>query len=310
MGTESIVERARRSLGQVGAFLPNVPFAAATAIADQRNAVARLENAGYRAVWANEGVGGKDAFVQLATLLAASERVTMGTGVASMWARPPETAHGASALIEDAFPGRFVLGLGVGYPFQATAVGSKFGRPLQTVRNYLERMDIPQTMTPAPSVEYPRILGANGPKMLELASSMTDGAIPTLIPVEYTRTARSILGQDKLLVVGLAVVVDDDPARARATAEAFTEGTVGRPGSPYAENLARLGYTGDDLVDAAVAYGTAADISAAIEQHLGAGADHVRISVVATDFATGIDQLEQLTPLALGAAGVDRDFQR
>lgn len=297
MAPAPIVRRARGSLGQVGAFLPNVPFAAATRIAEQRSAVARLENAGYRSVWANEGVGGKDAFVQLATLLAATERLTMATGVANIWARPPETAHGASALLEDAFPGRFVLGIGVGYPFQASAVGADFGKPLRTMREYLQRMHVEQPISPPPDVEYPRILGANGPKMLELAGELTDGAIPILIPVQYTRTARSIVGEDKLLVVGLAVVVDDNPSRARATAEKFAADTVGRPGSPYAENLARLGYSGEDLVDAAVAYGTVSDISAAIEGHLGAGADHVRISVVAPDFATGIDQLEQLTAL-------------
>ncbi|WP_072806165.1 LLM class flavin-dependent oxidoreductase [Rhodococcoides yunnanense] len=285
---------ARQALGRVGAFLPNIPFAPATPVTAQRHAVTRLERGGYTALWVNEGVGGKDVFVQLATLLAASERITFGSAVASIWARPPATAHGAAALLEDAYPGRTVLGLGVGYPEQAAAVGSEFGRPLSTMRRYLEQMDEPHAMTPAPDVTYPRILGANGPRMLGLAGKLTDGAIPTLVPAEYTRRARAILGPDKLLVVGLAVVADADLGRARDTARLFASQTINRPGSPYAKNLADLGYTGDELVEAVVPYGGPAEISAAIDTHLEAGADHVRISVAAPDFAAGIDQLEWL----------------
>ena len=66
-----------------------------------------------------------------------------------------------------------------------------------------------------PSSSYPRILAANGPKMLALAGEIADGAIPTLVPPQYTAGARQILGPDKILVIGLTVAVDDDPARAR-----------------------------------------------------------------------------------------------
>jgi probable F420-dependent oxidoreductase len=199
MAGSAVVEAARRALGPVGAFLP-VPTDSAAPIDLQRDAVRRLEQAGYRAAWTNEGVGGKDALVQLAVLLAATERMVFGTGIANIWARSPQTAHGASALLAQAYPGRFVLGLGVGYPQQAASVDREFGRPLGIMRDYLDRMSAP-TQLPAPEVAYPRIIGANGPKMLALAAELTDGAMPALKPPEFTAQARQVLGPDKLLVV-------------------------------------------------------------------------------------------------------------
>lgn len=199
MGSSTTVEAARRALGPVGTFLP-VPTTSATPVDLQRDGVRRLERAGYRAMWTNEAVGGKDALVQLAVLMAATERMVFGTCIANIWARSAQTAHGAAALLAQAYPGRFVLGLGVGYPQQAASVGRDFGRPLATMRDYLDRMGAP-TQMPAPDVTYPRIIGANGPKMLALAGEITDGAMPAMQPPEFTARARQVLGPDKLLVV-------------------------------------------------------------------------------------------------------------
>src|ERR1700728_771352 len=101
MASTSVVETARRSLGPVGVYLP-IPFTGAPPIDLQRSAAARLERAGYRAAWVNETVGGKDPLVQLALLLAATERMTFGTGIANVWARAPQTAHGAAAMLAQA----------------------------------------------------------------------------------------------------------------------------------------------------------------------------------------------------------------
>src|ERR1700691_1570985 len=176
MGTTTVVESARRALGPVGVFLPFSRTSPSSADL-QREAVRRLERAGYRATWVNEGVGGKDALVQLAVLLAATERMVFGTSIANIWARAPQTAHGAAALLSQAFPDRFVLGLGVGYPHQAASVGREFGRPVGTMRDYLDQMGAP-TQLPAPDVAYPKIIGANGPKMLALSGEIGDGAMP------------------------------------------------------------------------------------------------------------------------------------
>jgi probable F420-dependent oxidoreductase len=204
--TTSVTDAGRRSLGPVGVYLP-IPFADAPPASLQRAAVVRLETAGYRTAWTNEPVGGKDPFVQLALLLAATERMTFGTGVANIWARAPQTAHAAAAMLAQAYPGRLVVGLGVGYPQQAAAVGREYGRPLAAMRYYLERMTAP-TMTPAAEASYPRIVAANGEKMTALAGALADGSMPAGQPPAFTAQAREALGPDKLLVVAMSVVLD------------------------------------------------------------------------------------------------------
>ncbi|WP_033287651.1 LLM class flavin-dependent oxidoreductase [Amycolatopsis jejuensis] len=299
------VEAAKRSLGPVGALLLNIPFAAQPAVGAQREAVRRLERAGYPTVWTNEGVGGRDVFTQLAILLAATERLTFATGVANMWARPPETAHGAATFLADAFPGRFVLGLGIGYPFQAEAVGREYRRPVATARTYLDGMAVVPPITPALDAPYATVLAANGPKMLEAARDGADGALPVIHPPSFTAQVREILGPDKLLAVGIPVALADDPAQAEDQARAFLGRLLALDG-PYAAKLARLGYSAANLDTIAtedlVAHGTPADIARQVKAHLAAGADHVRLDPIDPGFAEGVDHLVQIAP-ALGLAG-------
>jgi probable F420-dependent oxidoreductase len=301
---ETVVEVARRALGPVGVFLP-FSIASAPPADQQREAARRLEGAGYRAAWTNEAVGGKDALVQVAMLLAATERLVLGTSIANIWARAPQTAHGAAVLLAQAFPGRFVLGLGVGYPQQAASVGREFGRPVATMRGYLEQMTAPAQL-PAPDMAYPKVIGANGPRMLALGGELADGAMPAMVPPAFTAEARQVLGPDKLLVVGMAFVADGDPERARAAARQRVAGRLGMAGT-YAATISRLGYAeqeisevSDRLVDDVVAHGPAAAIAAKVAEHLAAGADHVMVMPAASDAAAGVGELEELAPALAG----------
>src|SRR5579863_8250976 len=251
MGSASVAGAARQSLGPVGVYLP-IPFTTTPPVSLQREAVARLERAGYRTAWVNETVGGKDPLVQVALLLPATERLTFGTGIANIWARAPQAAHAAAAMLAQAYPGRLVLGLGVGYPQQAALVGREYGSPLAAMCDYLERMDAP-TMTPAPDARYARIVAANGPKMIALAAELADGVLPAGLPAAFTAQVRAALGPDKLLVVALSVITDTaDPGAARAAARSVAATSLGRPW--FAATIARLGYSsqqieavGDDL---------------------------------------------------------------
>ncbi len=286
-----VVDAARKALGKVGVCLP-VCFTSNPPADSLREAVGRLEGAGYRAVWTNEVIG-KDAMVQLAVLLSAGEQMVFGTCVANIWARPAQTMHAAAAQLAQAYPGRLVLGLGVGYPEQAASVGQGFGSPLTTLREYLKRMDGP-TWPAAPDAPYPRIIAANGPKMLALAGDSADGALPAMLPPEFTEQARQSMGPDKLLVVGVSVVRDIQAAR---------EAVSGRIGVPsYAARLRELGYSARDvdqvsdrLVNSLVAHGAPADIAVKVSEHLAAGADHVTLlPPIGGEFASGIAQLEEL----------------
>jgi probable F420-dependent oxidoreductase len=307
MPASTVVDAARQALGPVGVCLPVSFTSTPPPVDEQRAAVRSLERAGYRAAWTNEVIG-KDAFTQLAVLLAATERMAFGTCVANIWARPPQTAHGAAAYLAQAFPERFTLGLGVGYPQQAQSVSREFGRPLATMRDYLTGM-AGETWPPAPATPYPRILGANGPKMLALAGELADGALPAGQPAEHTARARQLLGPDKLLVVGLSVVIDDDRDRARATARQRVSAFAGR--GSFRTTLAELGYPveetpSDRVVDALVAHAGPDAIAEKVRAHLAAGADHVTLLLpVGTEFAPGIDQLVQVAG-AVTPASADR----
>jgi probable F420-dependent oxidoreductase len=242
--SETVVESARRALGPVGAFLP-VPTTRAATVGELQGAVRTLEGAGYAAAWTNEVVG-KDALVQLAVLLGATTTtMAFGTGIANIWARPAPTAHAAAALLAEAYPCRLVLGLGVGYPEQAASVGRPFGRPLATMRRYLEEMGAPSWL-PGPDAAYPHIVGANGPKMLALAGESADGAMPAMAPSDFTVQAREVLGPDKLLVVLVQTALDGGAAETvdlvRAHLEAGADHvTVGLPiGTDVAPGVDRL----------------------------------------------------------------------
>ena len=299
MAPSTVVDAARRALGPVGVCLP-VTFTSTAPVDEQRAAARLLERAGYRAAWTNEVIG-KDALAQLSVLLAATERMTFGTCVANIWARAPQTANAAAAYLAQAYPGRFTLGLGVGYPQQAESVGRVFGSPLSTMRDYVTGMD-GETWPPAPDTAYPRILGANGPKMLALAAEIADGALPAGLPPEYTARARGLLGADKLLVVAQSVVVDDDRDRARETARQMVSMWAGR--ASFRATLVELGYLAEEsaeltdrVVDALVAHGGPDTIAAKVRAHLAAGADHVALlQPIGTEFTPGVERWAQVAP--------------
>jgi len=283
-----------KRLGPIGVYLP-ISFTRTPPVDAQREAAQRLERAGYRTVWTNEVVGGKDALVQLAVLLAATERLVFGTGIANIWAREPQTLHAAAAQLADAYPDRLVLGIGAGHPEQAAGTGRDYGSPLKTVRDYVTRMDA-QTWPPAPAAAYPRILGANGPKMLALAAELTDGAFPANLPPGLTAAARSVLGPDKLLVIGLPVVTGGLAAAREKVAGSLAMGW-------YRKAVRRLGYSADDaddvdaLADAVVAHDEPDAVAAKARAHLAAGADHVVLMPPATDdFTADVETLERLAP--------------
>jgi len=301
MESSSLNTAARRSLGRVGAFVA-ASFTEPPSIDWQREAVRRIETAGYRTAWSNEPVGGKDVFAQIAVLLAETDRITFGTGIANIWARLPQITNAASALLAQAYPDRFVLGLGVGYPQQAAAAGREFGRPLATMRDYLERMHAP-VQPPAPETPYARIIAANGPKMVALAGELADGVMPAAMPPAFTARIRQELGPDKLVVVALGVNVDTDADRARASARASVEAGLARLPAKAA-TLADLGFTteeiapvSDRLVDALAAHGSPDRIAALIREHLDAGADHVALIPGGAEIGASLDQLGELAPV-------------
>jgi len=248
-----------------------------------------IEELGFGALWIPEAVG-REAFTASGVLLAGTTDLTVATGIASIWARDPMAASGAHKTLSEAYPGRFLLGLGVSHaPMVDNVRGHHYDKPYSAMRSYLDAMDASLFMA-SPPVERPRrVLAALRPRMLELAATRADGAHPYFVPPEHTAVARAALGDGPFLAVEQAVVFETDPIVAREVARTHTRIYTGLPN--YSGNLARFGFVEEDfvgagsdrLVDAIVAWGTIDTIAARVRAHLDAGADHVCIQVVTND---------------------------
>lgn len=291
------------ALGRVGVWLGALGWAPA---AVEREAAVEIEELGYSALWYSEAHNSKESLSHGALLLGATRRLVVASGIANIWVRDPMAmVAGANALAE-AFPGRFLLGLGVSHPPQVAPRGHSYGRPVATMRAYLEAMDAAEYTGPRPAEPLPRLLGALRSAMLELAAAMADGAHPYLVPVEHTRRARSILGRGKLLATEQFVVLESDPAEARRLGRDAIAWYLTLPN--YTDNLRWLGFADDDLagggsdalVDALVAWGDEEAIRERVALHLEAGADHVCIQPIGRGAdQLGLEQLRRLGPALL-----------
>lgn len=306
MVATDVVSIARQRLGSVGVYL-NDPMTKLAPVDGQRREVARLERLGYRSVWTNEQISGKDIFAHLGILLAATDQIVVGSAVANIWARHPATLHGGGALLAEAYPERVVLGIGVSVARAAELVGASFARPTARMREYLDAMDAPPFAAAPPDVAYPRVLGAIGPKMTALAGERTDGSIPFGMPAAHTAASRELIGPDKLLIVGQQVVFDTDRTRARDTARQLKAGMYkANPSSQYFTNLTRFGFSEDDIasvsdavVDATIAHGDESAIAERLREQFDAGADHVVLFLAADGLTAAGDTLERLADALL-----------
>lgn len=269
-------------LGRVGIwhFLDLFPAAAAQAAARE------VERLGFRTLWIPEALG-REAFAHAGLLLAATERLVVATGIANVWARDAMAMAAAQKTLAEAYPGRFLLGIGVSHaPLVASMRGHDYRKPLSFLRGYLDAMDAAPYMAAQPAEPPPRVLAALHPKSLELARERAWGSHPYFVPPEHTVRARRILGPGKLLAPEQMVCLESDPSTARAIARQAMQTYLGLPN--YVRNLLSLGFGADDvehggsdrLVDAIVAWGGVDAIAARVKAHHDAGADHVCVQVL------------------------------
>jgi probable F420-dependent oxidoreductase len=244
------------TLGEIGIWRPR-PLGV--------DGLEEIEALGYSAFW----LGGSPSTEDARPYLQATSAMTIATGILNVWQHEPaEVAAGHAAVTRD-FPGRFLLGIGIGHP-EAT---SDYTRPLATMRAFFDGLDgVPRDE---------RIAAALGPKMLDLAAERSLGAHTYFVPAEHTRFARERLGPEKTIAVEVAVVVEEQPEAARRIAREYATSYLAL--TNYASNLQRFGYTDDDiadggsdrLIDAVIPHGSAGQIADAVRAHLDAGANHV-----------------------------------
>lgn len=253
-----------------------------------REAARELESLGYGTLWIGEAAR-REPFAYAGIILSATERIVYATGIANIYARDPAAMAAGQKTLAEAFPDRFLLGLGVSHRPLVEPRGHQYEKPVATMRAYLEAMDAAPFHGVGPAQAPPRVLAALGPKMLELARDRSWGAHPYFVPVEHTTEARRVLGQGPLLAPEQAVVLEEREEKARGIARAYTRAYLRLPN--YANNLRRLGYAeadlqdggSDRLVDAIVAWGNVERVKSRIDEHLRAGADHVCVQVLIED---------------------------
>ncbi len=304
MWTPAVVRSPFVDLGRIGIW--TAAFDAHPSTAAQAAAV-ELEDLGYRTLWLNEATG-HDPFVMAGLLLAATSSLTVALGIANIYARDAMTTAAAQKTLAEAYPDRFLLGLGVSSPVLVEKVrGHDYTKPFSYMQEYLEAMDRAPFNAVGAATPPERVLAALGPKMLALSASHANGAHPYLTTPEHTRTSRQILGPDALLAPEQMVVLETDPATARAISRSFVSFYLRAPG--YLANLRRLGFSDDDwadpknpsdrLVDEIVAWGTIDTVVARIQEHVDAGADHVCIQVLRGDREIPLPEWRQLAPALL-----------
>ena len=249
------------------------------------------ERLGYPAIWMPESVGSKEVFAHAAILLAGGKRAVVAPGIASIYARDPMAMAGGARALAEAYPGRFVLGIGVSHAPSVEARGHDYGRPVESMRAYLDLMDAAQYAGPATEEAVPLVLAALGPRMLELAAERADGAHPYFVPVEHTPVARERIGSETCLAVEQTAVLTTDADAGRRIGRAFARNYLALPN--YANNLRRLGWSDEDiandgsdrLIDAVIAWGDVDAIVARVRAHLDGGADHVCVQLRAESSA-------------------------
>jgi probable F420-dependent oxidoreductase len=259
---------------------------------------AGLERLGYGTIWIG---GSPDGDLNLVDeLLDATSTITVATGIVNIWKDEPQPVAESYHRIEAAHPGRFLLGIGAGHR-EATA---EYVKPYAALVHYLDELD--KAEVPAER----RVLAALGPKVLQLSADRAAGAHPYLTTPAHTRQAREILGSAKLLAPEQKVVIEADPARARA---------LGRPpvATPYLKlvnylnNLRSLGYSeadladggSDKLIDDLVVHGDDAALAAGINAHLDAGANHVALQLLPADDTNPLAGFAILARALFGRAG-------
>lgn len=288
-------------LGRVGAWLGPLSLRSA---AETREFAPELEELGYSALWFGEGVGTKECFTQASTLLSWTKRAVVATGILNIYARDPMAAANGARTLADAYPGRFLLGIGVSHAPSVATRGHEYAKPLGTMNAYLDAMEAAAFRAPEPSEAAPVVLAALGPKMLQLSAARTRGAHPYFTPPEHTAMAREVMGEGPLLLPEQAFLLDSDPGSARAKAREHMSYYLGLDN--YRRNLLRLGYAEDELenggsdrlVDAIVAWGDVEAVRDRVAAHLDAGADHVCVQAV------GDDPLAELRHAADALAGL------
>jgi probable F420-dependent oxidoreductase len=289
------------NLGKLGvwAFIDEMTAPQAVQFAQQ------LEQWGYSTLWIPEAVG-RDPFSIISFLAAHTRKLIFATGIANIYARDPMAMNAIHKTVSELAPGRFMMGLGVSHaPLVKDIRGHDYQKPVTTMRNYLAAMQSSLYMAAASDEPGPILLGALRQNMLKLSAEQACGAHPYFVPPEHTAWARGIIGPDALLCPEQMLLLETNADSARRIARSHMATYTGLDN--YKNNLKQFGFEeadfenngSDKLVDAIVGWGDEAALTARVQAHWDAGANHVCIQALQDEVQRGPDLalLESLAPL-------------
>lgn len=288
--------------GEVGIWTSNLDSLPAFRA---KEAVAELEELGYAALWFGEAFG-REAFTNASMFLCATSRLVVATGIANIFVRDASATNAAANTLAEAYPDRFVLGLGVSHGPMVEMRGHDYSSPLSTMRAYLQDMREARFTAVQPEHDPPWLLAALGPEMLRLSRDLADGAHPYLVTSQHTAEAREILGEGPLLAVEQAVVLTSERGEALRLGRSHLSRYLQLPN--YRNSWLRQGFKEEDLsndgserlVEELVAWGSEDDIRGRVREHLSAGADQVCVQVVREDPIDSLsEQWRSLAPVLL-----------
>ncbi|WP_167105867.1 LLM class F420-dependent oxidoreductase [Mycobacterium sp. DL592] len=235
---------------------------------------AEIEALGYGAVWVGGSPPAELDWVE--PILENTTTLKVATGIVNVWTAAAGPVADSFHRIESQYPGRFILGIGVGHP----EAHQQYQKPVEALKTYLDKLD--EYGVPKQS----RVVAALGPQVLKLSAQRSAGAHPYLTTPEHTAQARALIGPGAFLAPEHKAVLTTDAEKAHAVGRKALDVYLNLQN--YLNSWKRLGFTdadvakpgSDRLVDAVVAHGTPEAIAARLTQHLDAGADHVPVQVL------------------------------
>jgi probable F420-dependent oxidoreductase len=270
--------------GQLGIFAGSLSGQPAAVL---RKVAGEMERLGYGSLWVGESAG-RELFAHASIYLSATSKLVVASGIANVWARDPTAMAAGGRTLSEAWPNRFILGIGISHAPSVAARGHEYARPFSAMQDYLERMG--QAPWTGPKVDVPPIvLAALGPRMVALAAERTAGAYPYFTTSAHIKQVRQQLGLEPFLAADLPVVVHTsrylrlDNYRNNLLRTGWTAAELEPPGS-------------DALFDAVVAWGDVATIRERVEGHFSAGADQVVLNLITKD--PTVPYLSELRTLA------------
>ena len=154
----------------------------------------QAEKGGFSNLWITDHFNNRNVYVTLTAAAIYTNKITFGPGVTNPYLVNPIFTAQAIATLNELAPGRVVLGIGAGDKTTLESVGVEMAKPLTAIQ---EAIDIFRRIVGGESVVYkgevfkiagasflfkprgriPVYVGAQGPKMLELAGRIGDGVL-------------------------------------------------------------------------------------------------------------------------------------